>query len=60
MFDEFSMISPGPLAEYVGFTEAESETALRKVSDGSGRSQKIGTTDILSNKCRLFTARDLS
>ena len=23
MFDEFSMIDPGPLAEYVGFTEAE-------------------------------------
>ena len=23
MFDEFSMIDPGPLASYVGFTEAE-------------------------------------
>lgn len=23
MFDEFSMINPGPLASYVGFTELE-------------------------------------
>lgn len=23
MFDEFSMIDPGPMAEYVGFTEEE-------------------------------------
>ena len=25
MFDEFSMIDPGPLASYVGFTESEVE-----------------------------------
>ena len=30
MFDEFSMIDPGPLAEYVGFTEKEVE-ALSKL-----------------------------
>ena len=28
MFDEFSMIDPGPLAEYVGFTEKEVEDFL--------------------------------
>ena len=30
MFDEFSMISPGPLAEYVGFTEAEVKQLCEK------------------------------
>ena len=30
MFDEFSMIDPGPLAEYVGFTEQEVEELCRK------------------------------
>ena len=30
MFDEFSMIDPGPLAEYVGFTEKEVEALCRK------------------------------
>ena len=30
MFDEFSMINPGPLAEYVGFTEGEVETLCIK------------------------------
>ena len=25
MFDEFTMLDPGPLAEYVGFTEQEVE-----------------------------------
>ena len=30
MFDEFSMIDPGPLAEYVGFTENEVEGLCRK------------------------------
>ena len=30
MFDEFSMIDPGPLAAYVGFTEAEVEELCRK------------------------------
>lgn len=29
MFDEFSMINPGPLASYVGFTEAEVEELCR-------------------------------
>ena len=29
MFDEFSMIDPGPLAEYVGFTEKEVEVLCR-------------------------------
>ena len=32
MFDEFSMIDPGPLAEYVGFTEEE----VRKLCDKYG------------------------
>lgn len=30
MFDEFSMIDPGPLAEYVGFTEKEVEALCQK------------------------------
>ena len=30
MFDEFSMINPGPLAPYVGFTEVEVECLCRK------------------------------
>ena len=30
MFDEFSMISPGPLAEYVGFTEEEVKQLCEK------------------------------
>ena len=30
MFDEFSMINPGPLAEYVGFTEKEVEALCQK------------------------------
>ena len=30
MFDEFSMINPGPLAEYVGFTESEVEALCIK------------------------------
>ena len=30
MFDEFSMISPGPLASYVGFTETEVEALCRQ------------------------------
>lgn len=30
MFDEFSMINPGPLAPYVGFTEEEVEALCRK------------------------------
>lgn len=30
MFDEFSMINPGPLAAYVGFTEAEVEELCRR------------------------------
>lgn len=30
MFDEFSMIDPGPLASYVGFTETEVEALCRK------------------------------
>ena len=30
MFDEFSMISPGPLASYVGFTEEEVEKLCRQ------------------------------
>ena len=30
MFDEFSMIDPGPLAEYVGFTETEVEALCQK------------------------------
>ena len=34
MFDEFSMIDPGPLAEYVGFTEKEVRSTLPEVSDG--------------------------
>ena len=34
MFDEFSMIDPGPLAEYVGFTEKRSRSTLPEVSDG--------------------------
>lgn len=59
MFDEFSMISPGPLAEYVGFTEAEVKQLCEKYQMDL-EEVKIGTTDILSNKCRLFTARDLS
>ena len=33
MFDEFSMTNPGPLAEYVGFTEAE----VRKLCETYGR-----------------------
>lgn len=59
MFDEFSMISPGPLAEYVGFTEAEVKQLCESIR-WIWKKSKIGTTDILSNKCRLFTARDLS
>ncbi|MFR2213637.1 MAG: hypothetical protein ACLS61_07310 [Ruminococcus sp.] len=30
MFDEFSMINPGPLAPYVGFTEVEVEYLCHK------------------------------
>lgn len=30
MFDEFSMINPGPLASYVGFTEKEVETLCQR------------------------------
>lgn len=30
MFDEFSMINPGPLASYVGFTESEVQKLCRK------------------------------
>ena len=30
MFDEFSMIDPGPVAEYVGFTEKEVEALCQK------------------------------
>lgn len=30
MFDEFSMISPGPLASYVGFTEEEVSSLCRQ------------------------------
>lgn len=30
MFDEFSMTNPGPLAEFVGFTEAEVEALCRQ------------------------------
>ena len=36
MFDEFSMIDPGPMAEYVGFTEEEVFTAL----DNMGMSEQ--------------------
>lgn len=32
MFDEFSMIDPGPLAEYVGFTEKEVEDLCERYS----------------------------
>ncbi len=41
MFDEFSMINPGPLACYVGFTEKEVEKTLQTVWNGHGRSQEL-------------------
>ena len=41
MFDEFSMIDPGPLAQYVGFTENEVKKLCWTVSDGYGRGQKL-------------------
>ena len=34
MFDEFSMISPGPLAAYVGFTEKEAEQLCNRYKMG--------------------------
>ena len=38
MFDEFSMLNPGPLGvSNVGFTEDEVQTLCAKVSDGYGR-----------------------
>ena len=41
MFDEFSMINPGPLANYVGFTEEEVKKALRPIWHEHGRSKKL-------------------
>ena len=56
MFDEFTMLDPGPLAEYVGFTEQE-------VEELCGRYQmiwqklKTGMTAIRSREKVRFTAR---
>ncbi len=53
MFDEFSMIDPGPLAEYVGFTEEEvSELCERYGMDM--QELKSCMTDILLKEHLLF------
>ena len=53
MFDEFSMIDPGPLAKYVGFTEEEvSELCERYGMDM--QELKAGMTDILLKEHLLF------
>ena len=58
MFDEFSMIDPGPLAEYVGFTEEEVRN-LCKTYNMDMQEVKVGMTDILLRKLCLFTVHAL-
>lgn len=55
MFDEFSMIDPGPLAEYVGFTEKEVEALCQKYQMDINES-KTGMMVILLKKWNLYTA----
>ena len=57
MFDEFSMIAPGPLACYVGFTEQE----VKKLCEQYGMDMeevKTGMTDIHLMEYRLCIVQD--
>ena len=62
MFDEFTMLDPGPLAEYVGFTEQEVEELCGRYQMDvacllSLRCTKTGMTAIRSREKVRFTAR---
>ena len=56
MFDEFSMIEPGPLASYVGFTETEVQKLCGQY-DMELEEAKTGTMDILLIKLYQCTVR---
>ena len=57
MFDEFSMIAPGPLACYVGFTEQEVKSFVNN-TEWIWKKLRTGMTDIHLMEYRLCIVQD--
>ncbi len=60
MFDEFSMIDPGPLAEYVGFTEQRSQKNSAAGIRWIWKKLKTGMMDIrLTGRKSVYSPRSV-
>ena len=58
MFDEFSMIDPGPLAQYVALQRMKSK-AVWTVSDGYGRGQSWYDGYSFENGISIYSPRSV-